>query len=108
MNWNECRKITLIRKAAKPTTDWCAAVVPVLKPNGQVSIWVDLKALNKAVEREHLVLPTLEDKAPNLAGSQIISSFDAETGFWEIPLRSKSQELTAFPVPYAKYCFHKI
>ena len=33
-------------------TEWCAGIVPVLKPNGKVQICVDLTELKKAVQQE--------------------------------------------------------
>ena len=46
----------VIRVVTEPT-DWCSAMVPVVKKNGTVRICVDLKKLNIAVRREHLMLP---------------------------------------------------
>lgn len=83
-------------------------MVPVPKSNGQVRICVDLQRLNKAVKREHLVLPTLDDIAPNLAGSTVFSSLDAESGFWQIPLEKDSQELTTFVSPFGRFCFQRL
>lgn len=97
----------VIRPMTEPS-EWCAPMVPVLKPSGQVRICVDLQVLNKAVKREHLTLPTLEDIAPKLAGSTVFSSLDAESGFWQIPLEQRSQELTTFITPYGRYCFQRV
>ncbi len=41
----------IIEKVTDPT-DWCAPMVPVVKPNGNIRICVDLKKLNEAVKRE--------------------------------------------------------
>ena len=97
----------VIRRVTEPT-EWCAPMVPVPKPKGGVRICVDLKRLNKAVKREHLVLPTLDDVAPNLAGSTIFSSLDAESGFWQIPLEPESQKLTTFISPFGRFCFERL
>ena len=97
----------VIRRVTEPT-EWCAPMVPVPKPKGGVRICVDLQRLNKAVKREHLVLPTLDDVAPNLAGSTIFSSLDAESGFWQIPLEPESQKLTTFISPFGRFCFERL
>ena len=34
------------------TTDWCAPMVPVVKPNGKVSICVVLRRLNEAIKKK--------------------------------------------------------
>ena len=49
----------IIRKVTE-ATDWCAPMVPVIKPNGQVRICVGFKKLNLSVMRPHLMLPNLE------------------------------------------------
>ena len=43
----------VIRSVTEPT-DWCAAMVPVVKKTRAVRICVDLKQLNTAVRREHI------------------------------------------------------
>ena len=70
----------VIREVTQPT-DWCAPMVPVVKPSGAIRICVDLKQLNKAVRREHFNLPMLDDIAPKLQGSTIFSKVDARNGF---------------------------
>ena len=52
----------VIRVVTEPT-DWCSAMVPVVKKNRTVRICVDLKKLNIAVRRKHLMLPSLDDIA---------------------------------------------
>ena len=68
-----------IRSVTEPT-DWCAAMVPVIKKTGAVRICVDLKQLNAAVRREHHMLPSLEDIAPKRAESEVSSTLDAGFG----------------------------
>ena len=69
-----------IRYVTEPT-DWCAAMVPVIKKTGAVRICVDLKQLNTAVRREHHILHSLEDIAPKLAEWKVFSTLDAQAGF---------------------------
>jgi len=81
-------------------TEWCAPMVPVQKSNGKLRICVDLRKLNSAVQRARVVLPTLEDMAPKLAGAQYFSKLDASSGFWQTPLHPDSAELTTFITPF--------
>ena len=76
------------------STDWCAPIVPVLKPNGKIRICVDLRKLNEAVKRERYILPTLEDVAPKLAEAKVFSKLDASSGYWQIPLHPESSPLS--------------
>ncbi|KAK3091772.1 hypothetical protein FSP39_022529 [Pinctada imbricata] len=104
---NRLEKEGIINKVVKPT-DWCAPMVPVVKRNGNVRICVDLKKLNEAVKREHLMLPNLEDISPKLQGSKIFSKLDASNGFHQIPLDEDSCHLTTFITPFGRYCFTRV
>jgi hypothetical protein len=75
-----------IIEAVDEPTEWCSAMVPVVKKNGNVRICVDLKNLNEAVKRPHYSLPTFDDITPRLAGSTVFSTLEAASGFWQIPL----------------------
>ena len=90
---NHMESSGIIVKVTEPT-EWCSPMVPVVKANGQVRICVDLKKLNTAVKREHLMLPNLDDIAPNLVGSTVYSKLDASSGFHQIPLHPDSSRLT--------------
>ena len=104
---NKLENAGIIEKVDKPT-DWCAAMVPVVKPNNSVRICVDLQKLNNAVKRENYMLPNLEDIAPKLTGSTLFSKLDASSGFYQIPLDKNSCELTTFITPMGRYCFKRV
>ena len=89
-------------------TEWCAPIVPVIKPNKSVRICVDLKRLNTCVLRERYMLPTIDDLLHQLHGAQVFSSLDASSGFWAVPLDPESQKLTTFITPYGRYCFRRL
>lgn len=97
----------VIEAITKPTP-WCAPMVPVVKKSGKVRLCVDLKKLNQHVRRERYILPTLEDVTSRLSGATVFSSLDAESGFYQIPLESSSQELTTFITPFGRYCYKRL
>lgn len=45
-------KLNVIKKI-KELTDWASSLVTVQKKNGALQICLDLRALNRAVKREH-------------------------------------------------------
>lgn len=100
-------KMGIIEPITEPT-EWCAPMVPVTKKDGRVRICVDLKRLNEAVQRERLVLPTLDDVSPDLVGSSVFSTLDASSGFWQVPLDSESSKLTTFITPWGRFCFKRV
>ena len=97
----------IIEEVTDPT-DWCAPIVPVVKPNGKIRICVDLRKLNEAVKRERYILPTLEDVAPKLAGARVFSKLDASSGYWQIPLHPESSRFTTFITPSGRFFFRRL
>ena len=89
-------------------TEWCFGMVPVLKPNGNVRICVDLTPLNKSVRREMHPMSTVDESLSKLAGSRIFSKLDAKSAFWQIPLSEDSKLLTTFITPFGRYCFNRL
>ena len=85
----------IIKRVTEPT-EWCAPMVLVQKSNGKLKICVDLRRLNSAVKNSRLVLPTLEDIAPKLAGTLYFSKLDTSSELWQIPLHPDSAKLTTF------------
>ena len=48
---------------------WCAGVVVVPKPSGDVRIYVDLKPLNQNVLHEYHPLPNVDETLEQLVGT---------------------------------------
>ena len=65
-----------------------------------------LKHLNESVQREFHPLPRVEETLTQLTGAQVLSKLDANSGFWQIPLATKSRLLTTFITPFGRYCFN--
>ena len=84
-------------------TPWVSSVVVVPKPNWKLRICLDPKELNKAIQREHYPLPTIEDVATRLHGAKIFTKLDVKNGFWHIGLDQESSYLTTFNTPFGKY-----
>lgn len=101
----------IIEKVTEPT-DWCAPIVVVPKEGGQtckkVRICVDLRGLNRAVERENYTLPTIDDVIAKLDGGTVFSTLDAASGYYQMRLDKDSQKLTTFIAPKGRYCFRRV
>ena len=97
----------IIERVTEPT-EWCEPMVLVQKSNVKLKICVDLRRLNSAVKNSRLVLPTLEDIAPKLAGTLYFSKLDTSSGLWQIPLHPDSAKLTTFMTPWGRFCFKRL
>ena len=82
-----------------PPTPWISSMVVIPKPNGKLCIGLDLKELNKVIQREHYPLPTIEDVATCLHETKIFTKLDVKDGFWHIELDEESSYLTTFNTP---------
>ena len=87
---------------------WCAGMVVVPKPSGDMRICVDLKPLNQTVLREYHPLPNVDETLAQLAGAKNFSKLDANSGFWQIPLAKQSRPLTTFITPFGRFQFNKL
>ena len=100
----ESRGIITKLKEGKPTA-WVNSLVYRRKSNGKLRICLDPKDLNKAISREHHVIPTLEEILPKLSGAKYFSIVDAKCGYWNVELDQESSYLTTFNSPFGRYRF---
>ena len=89
----------VISKIEKPT-EWCAGMVVVPKPNGNVRICVDLTKLSENVCRKRHILPSVEQTLAQVSGAKVFTKLDANFGFWQIELAKQSSKLTTFITPF--------
>lgn len=100
-------KLGVIEKVIKPTK-WVNSIVLVEKPNGKLRLCLDPRNLNVAVKRPHYPYPTFDDLRSKIAGATIFSKFDANSGYWMIPLDSESSDLCTFNTPFGRYKFLRL
>ena len=89
-------------------SEWCAGMVVVPKPNGNVRICVDLTKLNESVRRENYPLPDVDQTLGRLSGAKVFSKLDANSGFYQIRLAKESKLLTTFITPFGRYCYNRL
>ncbi|CAK1594387.1 unnamed protein product [Parnassius mnemosyne] len=77
----------------------------VKKPNGDIRICLDTGHLNKAIRRQHLKLPTLQEITDNLPGAKYFSTLGAKQSFWQIKLHESSTDLCTFSTVFGKFKF---
>ena len=74
-------KLKVISKVDEPTK-WVNSMVVVPKPNGAVRICLDPRDLNKAINKEHYKMITLEEVTSQLSGAQYFTILDATSSYW--------------------------
>ena len=100
-------KAQIITPVTDPTP-WISSMVVVPKKSGALRICLDPKELNKAIQREHYPLPTIEDVATRLYGAKVFTVLDVRSGFWHVVLDEPSSFLTTFHTPFGRYRWNRM
>ena len=104
---DELTRNDIIAPVNEPS-EWISALLVVAKPNG-VRICIDPKlTLNKALLRNHHLMPTLDDILPDLTKAKCFSSVDAAHAFWHVELDDESSRLTVFETPFGRYRWKRL
>ena len=97
----------VIKKITEPTP-WCAPMVAAPKKPDKVRICIDLKQLNKVVQRERYIIPAIPQVLTKLAGSVCFSKLDASGGYWQLALEEECAKLTTFITPLGRFCMTRV
>ena len=90
-------------------TDWVSQVVVVeRKPADRVRLCIDPRPLNKALQREHHHLQTLDEILPELGKAKIFAKFDLRSGYWHVPLDEASRKLTCCQTPFGRFVWNRL
>jgi hypothetical protein len=94
---------SFIREVKYPT--WVSSIVPVKKKNGQICICVDFRDINKACPKDDFPIPISEILIDSTMGYEIFSFMDGFSGYNQIKMQPKDEELIAFRTPKGIYCY---
>ena len=83
----------VIRPSHSP---WCNAVVLVRKKDGSLRFCIDFRKLNALTVKDSHLLPHICETLESLAGAGHYSTFDMNSGFWQVPMDEESKQYTAF------------
>lgn len=94
----------IVSKVTTPTP-WVNSLVIVHKKDGSLRLCLDPTNLNKAIQREHFQIPTMDEIISKVSGAKFFSTVDCSNGFWQIKLDSTSSDLCTFNTPFGRYKF---
>nr|GEW06461.1 reverse transcriptase domain-containing protein [Tanacetum cinerariifolium] len=79
-----------------------------LIPTRLVTGWrvcIDYRKLNEATRKDHFPLPLMDQMFERLAGNQYYCVLDGFSGYFQIPIDPKDQEITMFTCPYGTFAY---
>ena len=97
----------IISRVTNPTP-WVSAYLAVPKSNGRLRLCLDPKRLNRALQRSHYHMPTLDDVLSELANAKVFSVADVRNGFWHELLAADSRLFTTFGTPFGRYWWNRL
>ena len=90
-------KLMLDAGVVRPSNSpWCNAVVLVRKKDGSLCFCIDFRRLNALTVKDSHPLPHICETLESLAGAAHYSTFDLNSGFWQVPMDEESKQYTAF------------
>lgn len=96
-------EILLQNKFIKPTryVEWLANIVPVIKKNGTLRIYIDFRDLNVANPKEEYQILVAEMLVISTAGFKYLSLLDGYSSYNQIFIAHKDKAKTTFWCPKA-------
>lgn len=92
---NEMERQNIIEKVTT-APNWISGMSAVAKSNGDFRLVVNMRAPNKAINREYFRLPLVEEMKVILHGSKYFTKLDLSNAFYHLELHNDSRDLTTF------------
>jgi hypothetical protein len=89
-------------------SEWVSNLVLVRKKNGEISLCVDFRNLNRSSKKDNYPLPKMERMLQNVAGTSRISMIDGFYGYNQIFVLPKDKEKTMFTTPWGILMYEKM
>ncbi|KAJ8038504.1 hypothetical protein HOLleu_15949 [Holothuria leucospilota] len=104
------KSLDIIEPVKDTPTPWVSPIRVVTKPTrpNEIRLCVDMRAPNKAIQRERHVTPTIDDIIANLNGATIFSKLDLNNGYHQIELDKDSRYLTVFSTHAGLFQFKRL
>ena len=98
-------KMGIIEPSHSP---YSAPVVLVQKKDNTVRFCIDYRTLNLSTKFDAEPLPDMDHIFTKLSGKKYFSKIDLAKGYWQIPMREKDKEKTAFSTPAGQFQMRKM
>ena len=103
----EMLKLGIIRPSNSPMASPLVCVLKGKDGKGGLRLAVNYQYVNKYTRSDALPMPRPCDVIQKLGKSSVISTFDAKSGYWQIPVKQSDQWLTAFVCDEGEFEFSR-
>nr|GFC23728.1 hypothetical protein CTI12_AA107640 [Tanacetum cinerariifolium] len=82
-----------------------------LVPTHLVTGWrvcIDYRKFNEATRKDHFPLPFMDQMLERLVGNEYYCFLDGFSGYFQIPIDPKDQEITTFTCPYGTFFYKRM
>ena len=103
MMLSDMLKKNLISPSKSP---WAAPIVLVTKKDGTSRCYVDYCQVNSVTRKDAYPLPRVDDILETQAGSQLFSTLDLASGYWQVEVKPEDREKTTFITSEGRDCMN--
>ena len=87
---------------------WVANLVPLQKNNGEITLCVDFRNLNKVSLKDNYPLSKMDKILQGVEGSERISTMDGFFGYNQVKVLPEDREKTTFITPWGTFMYAKM
>ncbi len=84
---------------------WASPIVLVRKKDGTTRFCIDFRRVNGLTKKDAHPLPRIDDTLDRLSMSELFSTLDLASGYWQVEVELADCEKTAFTTPFGLYQF---
>ncbi len=86
-------------------SSWSSPIVLVKKKTGDIRFCIDFRKLNSVTVRDQFPLPRIDHTLDQMNGACWFTTLDLMSGFWQVVIKGKDREKTAFSTSNGLYEF---
>ena len=91
-----------------PLTEWVSNIVPVMKKQGTIRVYVGYRDVNLACPKDNYPTPFINQIIDDCAGCEIFSFMDGFSGYNQINICLDDQHKTTFICPWGTFTYRKL
>ena len=87
---------------------WSSPIVPVARPDCNVSVCVDFRRVNKLTVQDQYHIPLVAEIVDKVRNVGCLSKLDLNKGFYQVKMSEEDRAKTALVTPFGKYEFSRM